>query len=302
MSMLNLSVNETTTKTKGTDMKKITEETIQELGLGRAHSGDVQRKFVQCFDGTLNIPNTKEEWLELAKTSFVTYWHLLVEKSNNTIPALDLSGQDLRKMNFKHKNLSGANFTNANLCFTNFAGAILENCDFTNAESYSTNYCFALLNNSNFNNANLCGANLSRSWLKNVSFEGAQLNNTNLKNADLSGVTGLLSAFDWLCENFERTSEGFIVYKIFHLVYPPPQRWNIKPGGVITETVATDRSQMHGCGVNFGTKKWVTDRNRGLSKKIWECLLPFESLIDCVVPYGTEGRARCGKLVLLRVL
>jgi len=33
---------------------------------------------------------------------------------------------------------------------------------------------------------------------------------------------------------------------------------------------------------------------------LWECLILFEDAPDIVVPYNTDGKARCGRLQLIK--
>ena len=55
-----------------------------------------------------------------------------------------------------------------------------------------------------------------------------------------------------------------------------------------------------GCGVNFGTRKWCEDNYN--EADLWECLILFEDAPDIVVPYNTDGKARCGRLQLIKKL
>lgn len=138
--------------------------------------------------------------------------------------------------------------------------------------------------------ASLCGANL----------RGANLCGANLCEADLSASEGLLVPSVWLAQ-FERDETGILVYKaIGGTTYAPPSAWTIEPGSVLSEVVNPDRTCECGCGVNFGTEVFV--RKFYLESDVWLCRIPFDKLSDVVVPYNTDGKARCGYLELVENL
>lgn len=118
---------------------------------------------------------------------------------------------------------------------------------------------------------------------------------------NLSGTTGLLSASKFLEKNFKSTKDGIIVYKALHsgrTDFDPNPKWNIRAGRFITETVNMNRFDTCGCGINFATLTWV--KNNYITANIWECLIQWKDLADVCVPYNTDGKARCGRLKLLR--
>ena len=152
----------------------------------------------------------------------------------------------------------------------------------------------AILSGANLTGSDLSGANLSGADLR-----SADLRRANLRRANLSGAIGILDQKSWLNNNFKKTDDGYIVYKrIGDTQYSTPNYWIIKLGEYITEIVNTNRSDMCGCGVNFGTKEWCEDNYK--SADLWECLLEFEDLCDLTVPYNTDGKARCGRLKLIK--
>ena len=145
--------------------------------------------------------------------------------------------------------------------------------------------------------ASLSSANLSRANLS-----GANLSSANLSGADLSGATGLLSAIDWLAL-CEQTADGWIVYKRIgagNSQYEPPATWVIEPGAVLTETVNPDRCTLCGSGVNFGTRAWCDDTYTLAA--LWRCLIRWQDGPGVVVPYNTDGKARCERLQLLEIV
>jgi uncharacterized protein YjbI with pentapeptide repeats len=177
----------------------------------------------------------------------------------------NLSDADLRRADLRRANLSDADLRGANLRGANLSGACLRG-------------------------ANLRGANLS----------GANLSRANLSGANLSGANGLLKAVDFF-QNFQKSGEGFLVFKRLGGAathYSPPAKWEIREGAVIEEVPNTDRCTECGCGVNFGTLDYCNENST--SADLWECLLRFEDLADTVVPYMTDGKARCARLTLIR--
>jgi hypothetical protein len=102
-------------------------------------------------------------------------------------------------------------------------------------------------------------------------------------------------------ENFVAVEEGYIVYKKIgggKTKYLPPGHWKIEEGEVLEEVVNSDRGTDCGCGVNFGTLEWCTTKYKEAS--LWECLIKWKDLPDVIVPYNTDGKARCEKLTLLK--
>ena len=165
----------------------------------------------------------------------------------------------------------------------------------------------ANLSEGNFRWANLRGANLQEAdlrWadlrdadLRDADLRNANLSEANLSEADLSGVMGLAVSCDYLSK-LERTSEGYIVYKrIGDTSFKIKNSWIIEPGSVLEETVNPTRTQLCGCGVNFGTLEWC--KKTYTESDLWKCLLRFEDLADTIVPYNTDGKARCARLTLI---
>ena len=155
------------------------------------------------------------------------------------------------------------------------------------------------LKNGGGERANLSGANLRWADLRWADLGGANLRGANLRWADLRGAIGLLSAINFLDANFERTADGYIVYKSFGSLYQPPLHWEIKEGSVITEVVNPDRCTECGSGINVAPLKWVKCKYEG---DIWKCLIRWEWLAGVIVPYMTNGKIRCEKLELLEIV
>jgi hypothetical protein len=118
-----------------------------------------------------------------------------------------------------------------------------------------------------------------------------------ISSANLSGATGLPSQSEFLAQ-FERTTEGIIVYKaIGNTSYTLPARWKIEPNSYLEEVVNPDRCTLCGCGVNVASLKWCKQNYE--KAEYWRCLIPWENCFDVVVPYNTDGKFRVGKLKLI---
>ena len=167
------------------------------------------------------------------------------------------------------------------------------------AERCSADLRSADLRHANLCDANLCDADLRSADLRHADLGYANLCNANLRSADLSGCTGLLSATEWMAVNFETDSDGYIVYRAQLGQFNNPEHWEFAAGSVIREVVNPDRCTLCGSGVNFATLGWV-NANYPVDT-VWRCRIPWRALPDVVVPFNTNGKARCGELHLLGV-
>ena len=146
-----------------------------------------------------------------------------------------------------------------------------------------------------WNSARAAGV-MPQGWLD---LEGANLSDANLRCANLSGCRGLLCAADWLRDSFETADKGIIVYKRFGVTNrKKPASWEIEANNVITEICNPCRTTTCCCGVNFGTRAWCEKNYIGAD--LWECLIEWIDLAGVVVPYNTDGKARCERMTLLR--
>lgn len=149
--------------------------------------------------------------------------------------------------------------------------------------------------------ANLRGADLRGADLYLADLSEADLSGADLSGANLSGCTGLLDAREWLATNFASDAEGIIVYKrIGRTQYQAPSHWEASPGAVLTEVCNPCRTTECGCGINFGTEAWCRDNYT--SATLWRCRIEWLDLAGVVVPYHTDGKARCARLVLLEAV
>ena len=177
----------------------------------------------------------------------------------------------LRRADLSDADLSDADLSDADLRRADLSGADLRRADLRRAD---------------LSGANLSGADLS----------GANLRRADLRRADLSGSQGLLDAINYMEAHFERTDEGYIVYKSFNSNYTAPDRWKIEPGEVIEEVVNPDRTCECGCGINVAPLEWV---RRNCYNQPFKLLIRWEWLPGVVVPYNTDGKIRCSKAQIL---
>ena len=205
----------------------------------------------------------------------------------------DLRGVNLRGVDLREVNLSGANLSGTDLRWTDLSGANLSGANLREADLTGTD-----LSGVNLRLANLRWANLSKANLRNADLSGADLRNADLRNTDLSRAIGLIDPIDYLNENFEKTSEGYIAYKVFGMYKTPPATWNITKKSIIKEVVNPSRTNDCGCGINISTKEWIKKKDPEI-KKVWKVLIKWEWLSNVVVPYNTDGKIRCGRIMLL---
>ena len=136
-------------------------------------------------------------------------------------------------------------------------------------------------------------------YLSDADLSGADLRRADLSDADLSGSQGLLDAINYMEANFERTDEGYIVYKSFNENYSAPDSWKIEPGEIIEETVNCDSTTECGCGINVAPLELVRRNGRNQPYKL---LIRWEWLPGVVVPYNTDGKIRCSKAQILEAV
>ena len=191
------------------------------------------------------------------------------------------SGKEGERADLKEAYLSGVDLSGADL-----RGAYLEGADLEGVNLKGTNLRGADLRGADLREANLSGADL----------RGANLSGADLREADLSGVRGLLPQTDFIKANFERTTEGIIVYKSFCEHYPIPNYWKIEEGQIIEENCNFTRTNACGCGINVCTKEYAQKK---LEKEVWKLLIKWEWLCGICVPYHTDGKIRCEKAMLL---
>ena len=201
-----------------------------------------------------------------------------------------------KKEQLAEYNLSGADLGDADLRRAYLSDADLSGADLRRADLGDADLSGADLRRANLSDANLSDANLSGADLRRADLRRADLGDANLSDANLSGADGLLSAINYMEAHFERTNEGYIVYKTFGSQYRPNPNWKIKKGSIIEETVNHTRTQECGCGINVAPLEWVKQNCVG---DIYELLIKFEWLSEVCVPYNTDGKIRCGRVEII---
>ena len=143
--------------------------------------------------------------------------------------------------------------------------------------------------------ANLSGANFSGADLRD-----ADLSRADLSGANFSGATGLKTAREFM-RAFGCDKEGVLVFKaIGKTDYSAPSHWKIESDAFLEEVVNPLPTCACGCGVNFGTEDYCRKSYPGSA--LWLCRIHWLDLADVVVPYNSEGKARCARLQLLKVI
>ena len=128
----------------------------------------------------------------------------------------------------------------------------------------------------------------------------ANLSRANLSGADLSGATGLKTAREFM-RAFGCDKEGVLVFKaIGKTNYSALSHWKIESDAFLEEVVNPLPTCACGCGVNFGTEDYC--RKSYPDSALWLCRIHWLDLSDVVVPYNSEGKARCARLQLLKVI
>jgi hypothetical protein len=144
-------------------------------------------------------------------------------------------------------------------------------------------------------------ADLSGADLSGADLSGADLSGADLRSADLSGAKNLPDAIEWMAGNLEKDDRGYIAYKQFGLSYGYPDRWQIKPGFVLTEVVNPDRCTECACGVNVAKLDWFRVNGKR-DKPLWRVLIRWGWLPGVVVPFNSGGKIRCSRVELLETV
>ena len=122
-----------------------------------------------------------------------------------------------------------------------------------------------------------------------------------LSDANLRGAENLLNPIKWMSENFEHDDLGFIVYKgVGDTPYSIPKYWTVEPGSFLEEVVNPLPVNDCGCGVNFAPISWI--RQHYSNSIIWRCRIRWMDCVGVVIPYNTDGKARCSRLELIEIV
>jgi hypothetical protein len=201
----------------------------------------------------------------------------------------DLSGLDLSKTNLRYADLEGANLEGADLKRANLEGVNLERANLKEADLYG-----AYLRDANLREADLTNANLIH-----AEFKYAHLNKTK----------GIISQKNWLDKTFKKGPDFYIVYTILGSSnwcsqFYQYENWEIEKNSFIERECYPYRTRWRDEGICFGLFDWMKEERDTFlpAGNIWECRLYFKDLFDVVVPYATNGYARCSKLQLIKVI
>ena len=206
-------------------------------------------------------------------------------------PEEDLIGANLRLADLCGANLRLADLHGADLSLANLSGADLNGADLSGADLNGAD-----LNGADLREANLCGANLRLADLHGANLSLANLSGADLRLANLSGACGLLDPSLWIGQ-FETDEYGIIVYRAENGFYVHSGAWIFENGEILIETPNSDRCADCGSGVSFATKRWIMGNIT--DPVIWKARIPWGWLPSVVVPYNTEGQARCAFLELI---
>lgn len=216
----------------------------------------------------------------------------------------NLSGSVLTGANLIDAELRSANLMGADLTSADLTGAVLRCADLTDTNLMDADLTGVDLTGANLRCANLTYADLTDANLSCANLTDAVLTSADLTRANLSGAKGLLNPAQFIRENFRRGEDGrLIVYKTFGSEYPPPGSWKIEPGSYITEVCNADRADGCSCGVNVATRGWIDSNAANRSNApVWECRIDRDDECGIVVPYNTNGKIRCERVQLIRIV
>ena len=211
----------------------------------------------------------------------------------------NLRGADLRYADLRGDNLSDANLSDADLSGAGLIYADLRCANLIGANLSDADLRCANLSGTNLRGANLSGADLRYANLSDADLSGADLSGADLRCANLRGAEGLLDAINYMEAHFERTADGYIAYKTFGAMHATPEKWDIRPGSVISENANMCRADECGCGINVAPLELVRKNFEG---DIWKVLIRWEWLVGVCVPYSTDGKIRCERVQLLEIV
>lgn len=209
--------------------------------------------------------------------------------SNANLKETDMRRANLAEAYMRYANLYGANLENSDLSLADLKGAYLTAANLCDADLYLASLRDTDLTWTILRNANLIRADISNSILK----------ITDLRYANLSRSKGLLDPIKYLELNFEKTNEGYIVYKSFEANIAPSYHLNIEQGLIIEEIVNPDRTCVYGSGIEVASRELIKNNK---NKNIFKLLIRWEWLPGVVVPYNTNGYIRCSKAQILEAV
>lgn len=241
--------------------------------------------------------------------------------SNTELDRIDFCDCDLSDSRFWIAKITNLNISSCNLDNSSFMESKIQYSRFQSTSMIMTNFEKSKMKDVVFNTVNLTDSKwnkseltsilfmhsvLKRARLKQVKFVKPLFRDVNLSETNFSGSTGLLDPISYIYENFEENDFGIIVYKVFGLHHDPNPEWVIKEDSIIIENVNPDRTCNYTCGINVGSKKWLSSSNDYINmngqKDVWKCFIRNEWFPGIVVPYENDGQIRTARLQLYKKL
>lgn len=253
-------------------------------------------KLVKCYRGFLGVEGMPRRVKNTSDTPRVCV--SFANKGFRDVHIFDgLYGADFHDSSFGNSNCRSVGFNRSD-----FTGVKAWHCDFINADFSGCDLTRAYFNQCDLRGANFGGASLIGTGFINCKLDDAKFDAATATRPVFNGSTGVFDPIEFMANYFERTEEGYIVYKIFDGMYKMPGDWDIKPGSVIAENANLNPFDSCGCGVNVATLGRVRNfriENGAFDHPIWRCLIRWEWLPGVVVPFGSNGKIRCSRVQLL---
>lgn len=245
-------------------------------------------KLVKCYRGFLGVEGMPRVYVNFANKRF---------RNVNISEGLGLYGADFHDSNFGYSSCKSVAFDKSN-----FTGVNAWCCDFSNADFSGCDLTRAYFNQCDLRGAHFGGAILRATRFIKCKLDDAAFDEATAHRPVFNGSTGVFDPIEFMANHFERTEEGYIVYKVFDGMYKMPEDWDINPGSVIAENANLNPFDNCGCGINVAPLEWVRNfriENGVFDHPIWRCLIRWEWLPGVVVPFGTNGKIRCNRIQLL---
>lgn len=215
---------------------------------------------------------------------------------------------DLSFVDFSNTILEDVEFRRCELHGAKFNDSFITNCKFYGCSGENIIFAYCNIDNTKFKGCKFSNASLNHSFIGDTSVLNAvDLSNstfyrfitkTSLGQANISNSKDLLSPIDFLNETFEKTEEGYIVYKTFEHFHAKNPNWVIEPENIITEVCNFSRETECGCGINVASLDWVK-LHCIPSQTIYKLLIRYEWLSGVCVPYNTDGKIRCERAQII---
>lgn len=220
-----------------------------------------------------------------------TTGQILFELDDDTLAGKDLRGVDLRNAELKGEDLACAKLQGANLQSADLRYADLREADFSGANLQRAGLQVANARHAIFRNTTLRWANLRDMNLRDADMSQADLRSANMQSADIRGTclrdtVGLTDPSEWL-SSFKYDGRGVLVYT----------RASHQNPTTLTSICNPSRTDIFGSGIEFSTKEWAYKQFEDLP--LWLARIDYRDLAGVIVPYNSNGHARCSRITLL---